>query len=96
MSGRAEAYALKNPPWQSFLDGIGNGMGYAVILLAVGFFRELIGSGKLLGLAVLPLKTEGGWYVPNGLLLLPASAFFLIGMIIWLLRTVYPEQAEEG
>ena len=94
--GRAEAYALKNPPWQSFLDGIGNGLGYTVILLTVGFLRELIGSGKLFGMAVLPLKTEGGWYVPNGLLLLPASAFFLIGLIIWMLRTAYPQQVEEG
>lgn len=94
--GRAEAYALKNPPWQSFLDGIGNGLGYTVILLTVGFLRELIGSGKLLGMAVLPLKTEGGWYVPNGLLLFPASAFFLIGLIIWVLRTAHPEQVEEG
>ena len=94
--GRTEAYALKNPPWQSFLDGIGNGLGYTVILLTVGFLRELVGSGKLLGMAVLPLKTEGGWYVPNGLLLFPASAFFLIGLIIWVLRTAHPEQVEEG
>ena len=93
--GRAEAYALKNKPWASFLDGIGNGLGYAVILLTVGFFRELLGSGKLLGMAVLPLKTEGGWYVPNGLFLLAPSAFFLIGLIVWLLRTWRPEQVEE-
>lgn len=93
--GRAEAFALKNPPLQSFMDGIGNGLGYTAILLAVGFFRELIGSGKLLGFSVLPLNTEGGWYVPNGLFLLPASAFFLIGLIIWTLRTWKPEQIEE-
>jgi Na+-transporting NADH:ubiquinone oxidoreductase subunit D len=93
--GRAEAYALKNPPVESFFDGIGNGLGYAVILLAVGFVRELIGSGKLLGVSVLPLKTEAGWYIPNGLFLLPASAFFLIGFIIWVLRTWQPEQVEE-
>ncbi len=93
--GRAEAFALKNPPWQSFLDGIGNGLGYSVILLVVGFFRELLGSGKLLGFQVLPLNTEGGWYMPNGLFLLPPSAFFLIGLIIWALRTWKPEQAEE-
>ncbi len=90
--GRTEAFALKNPPWSSFLDGIGNGLGYTVILLTVGFFRELIGTGKLLGFSVLVLKTEGGWYVPNGLFLLPPSAFFLIGMILWLLRTWRPEQ----
>ncbi len=94
--GRAEAFALKNPPWPSFVDGIGNGLGYTVILLSVGFIRELLGSGKLLGIQVLPLITEDGWYVPNGLLLLPASAFFLIGLIVWLMRTVYPEQQEEG
>ncbi len=94
--GRAEAYALKNPPLQSFMDGIGNGMGYAVILLIVGFMRELIGSGKLFGISVLPLTTEGGWYQSNGLMLLAPSAFFLIAFFIWVLRTVYPEQVEEN
>jgi len=93
--GRAEAFALKNPPLQSFMDGIGNGLGYTVILLTVGFFRELIGSGKVLGITVLQLNTDGGWYVPNGLFLLPPSAFFLIGLIIWALRTWKPEQIEE-
>ncbi len=93
--GRAEAFALKNPPWESFLDGIGNGLGYTVILLTVGFFRELIGSGKLLGFQVLPVYTEGGWYVPNGLFVLPPSAFFLIALIIWALRTWKPEQVQE-
>ena len=93
--GRAEAYALKNPPLPSFLDGVGNGLGYSAILLTVGFFRELLGSGKLLDLPVLPLRTEGGWYTPNGLFLLAPSAFFLIGLIIWALRTWKPEQAEE-
>ena len=93
--GRAEAYALKNPPWESFLDGIGNGLGYAVILLVVGFVRELFGSGKLFGLTILPLTNDGGWYMGNGLLLLAPSAFFLIGFFIWILRTFYPEQVEE-
>lgn len=93
--GRAEAFALKNPPWQSFVDGIGNGLGYSVILLTVGFFRELFGSGKLLGIQVLHLQPDGGWYMPNGLLLLPPSAFFLIGLIIWALRTWKPEQVED-
>lgn len=93
--GRAEAFALKNPPLQSFMDGIGNGLGYSAILLVVGFFRELIGAGKLLGFTILPLSTEGGWYVPNGIFLLPPSAFFLIGIIIWVLRTWKPEQVEE-
>ena len=93
--GRAEAFALKNPPLASFIDGIGNGLGYSVILLFVGFFRELIGSGKLFGVMVLPVQAEGGWFVPNGLFLLPPSAFFLIGMLIWGLRTIKPEQMEE-
>ena len=93
--GRAEAFALQNPPIPSFIDGIGNGLGYSAILLTVGAVRELIGSGKLLGISVLPVQTEGGWYVPNGLFLLPASAFFLIGLIVWFLRTIYPDQAEE-
>ncbi len=92
--GRAEAFALKNPPLVSFLDGIGNGVGYSLILLLVGFFRELLGSGKVFGISVLALNTEGGWYVPNGLFLLSPSAFFLIGFIIWALRAWYPEQVE--
>jgi Na+-transporting NADH:ubiquinone oxidoreductase subunit D len=92
--GRAEAFAMKNPPLASFLDGIGNGLGYSVVLIAVAFFREVFGSGKLMGYEVLPLVTEGGWYVPNGLLLLPPSAFFLIGGFIWVLRSVRTEQVE--
>ena len=92
--GRAEAFAMKNPPLVSFLDGVGNGMGYSLILLVVGFLRELFGSGKLWGYSVLPLVTEGGWYVPNGLMLLPPSAFFIIGLTIWLLRTWKPNQVE--
>ncbi len=94
--GRAEAYALKNPPIQSFLDGIGNGLGYAVILLSVGFMRELLGSGKFFGISILPLTNEGGWYQSNGLMLLAPSAFFLIAFFIWVLRTFYPEQVEES
>ncbi|WP_438985046.1 NADH:ubiquinone reductase (Na(+)-transporting) subunit D [Aequoribacter sp.] len=92
--GRAEAYAMKNPPIPSFFDGIGNGLGYSVVLLAVGFVRELFGAGKLFGIEILPLVTEGGWYNPNGLLLLPPSAFFLIGIFIWVLRSVKPAQVE--
>ena len=92
--GRAEAYAMKNPPWPSFLDGIGNGLGYSVVLLAVGFFRELFGSGKLFGYEILSLSTEGGWYVANGMMLLPPSAFFLIGLFIWVLRAKKKEQVE--
>ncbi len=93
--GRAEAFAMKNPPAISFVDGVGNGIGYSLILLVVGFFRELLGSGKLVGRTVLPLTTEGGWYVSNGLFLLAPSAFILIGLIIWVLRTWKPEQVEE-
>lgn len=93
--GRAEAYAMKNPPLPSFLDGLGNGLGYSVLLLAVGTIRELFGSGSLLGYPVLVLEREGGWYVPNGLLLLPPSAFFLIGLIIWGVRTWKKAQVEK-
>ena len=93
--GRAEAFAMKNPPLISFLDGIGNGLGYSAMLIALAVVRELLGSGKLFGFEILPLVTEGGWYVPNGLLLLPPSAFFLIGLYIWALRSVRKEQVEK-
>jgi Na+-transporting NADH:ubiquinone oxidoreductase subunit D len=93
--GRAEAFAMKSPPVMSFVDGVGNALGYGVILLVVAFLRELLGSGKLYGFTVLPLVTEGGWYVPNGLFLLAPSAFILIGLLIWALRTWKPEQVEE-
>ena len=93
--GRAEAFAMKNTPGVSFLDGLMNGVGYGWILIALGVIRELFGSGKLLGVTILPLTTDGGWYVSNGLLLLPPSSFFLIGLIIWLIRTYKPEQVEE-
>ena len=93
--GRAEAFAMKNPPIISFWDGIGNGLGYSALLLSLATVRELFGSGKLLGLVVLPLAKDGGWYVPNGLLLLPPSAFFLIGLSIWALRTWKTNQQEK-
>lgn len=93
--GRAEGYAMQNPPWLSFLDGIGNGLGYSMILVGVGVLRELLGSGKLLGRVVLPLTTDGGWYTPNGLMLLAPAAFFFIGGFIWVLRTLKPEQQEK-
>jgi Na+-transporting NADH:ubiquinone oxidoreductase subunit D len=93
--GRAEAYAMQNPPLDSFLDGIGNGLGYSVVLISVGFFRELIGAGKLFGYQILPLVTDGGWYQPNGLFVLAPGAFFLIGAFIWLLRTWKPELQED-
>lgn len=92
--GRAEGFAMSNPPIPSFLDGIGNGLGYGFILMTIAFVRELFGSGSIFGFEILPLVTNGGWYVPNGMLVLPASAFFLIALIIWVLRTVDPEQQE--
>lgn len=92
--GRAEAFAMTHRPWLSALDGIGCALGYSLILLIVGFFRELFGSGKLWGYEIFSLAGEGGWYVPNGLLLLPPSAFFLIGFLIWALRTWKPEQVQ--
>ncbi|HBN77100.1 NADH:ubiquinone reductase (Na(+)-transporting) subunit D [Rubinisphaera italica] len=92
--GRAEGYAMKNNAFMSFLDGIGNGLGYSVLLLIVGVVRELFGSGKLFGNTIFPSVNEGGWYVPNGLLLLPPSAFFLIGIFIWVLRTADKDQVE--
>ena len=93
--GRAEAFALKNEPMMSVIDGIGNGLGYSFVLVFVGFFRELLGSGKLLGFTMMTVNTEGGWYVPNGLFLLSPSAFILIGLLIWGIRTWKPEQVEE-
>ena len=93
--GRAEAFAMKNPPVPRFLDGLGNGLGYSFVLIVVGVVRELFGAGSLMGIEILPVVTEGGWYNPNGLLLLPPSAFFLIGFLIWAIRAVQTEQVEE-
>jgi Na+-transporting NADH:ubiquinone oxidoreductase subunit D len=94
--GRAEAFAMKNPPIPSFLDGIGNGLGYSVVLIVVGSIRELFGSGTLLGYTILPTVSDGGWYQPNGLMLLAPSAFFIIGFFIWVLRNRHEEQVEEN
>ncbi|MCK0171899.1 MULTISPECIES: NADH:ubiquinone reductase (Na(+)-transporting) subunit D [Aliiroseovarius] len=93
--GRAEAFAMKNGPIDSFIDGVGNGLGYGLILMLVGVIRELFGSGSLFGVTILETVNNGGWYVPNGLLLLPPSAFFIIGLIIWAFRTWKPGQVEE-
>lgn len=92
--GRAEAYAMQNGPGLSFLDAVGNGAGYSLLLIVVAFFRELFGSGKLMGIEIMPLVTEGGWYTPNGLMVLAPGAFFLIGVFIWGLRTWKPDQVE--
>ena len=93
--GRAEAFAMKNPPLPSLYDGIGNGLGYSVILMLLAFIRELFGAGKIWGIQVLPVSTEGGWYVANGMMLMPPSAFFLIGLFIWALRVWKVEQVEK-
>ncbi len=93
--GRAEAYAMQNNPVMSAIDAMGNALGYSIILLGTAFVRELLGAGKLFGATVLPLVTEGGWYNPNGLMLLSPGAFFIIGVMIWLLRIWKPDQVEE-
>jgi Na+-transporting NADH:ubiquinone oxidoreductase subunit D len=93
--GRAEAFAVQNRVWPSFLDALGHGMGYSLILIVVASLRELFGSGRLLDHQILPLATEGGWYAPNGLMLLAPSAFFIIGLMIWAVRTWKPLQREK-
>ena len=93
--GRAEAYAMANPPGMSVLDGIGNGLGYALILMITAFLREFFGSGTFFGNQVLPLVSDGGWYNPNGMMLYSPAAFFIIGLLIWGLRVWKPDQVEE-
>jgi Na+-transporting NADH:ubiquinone oxidoreductase subunit D len=92
--GRAEAFAMQNPPLPSFVDGVGNGLGYSLILLMTGTLREVFGSGTFFGVPVLRTVADGGWYTPNGLLVLSPGAFFIIGFFIWALRTWKPEQVE--
>ena len=94
--GRAEGFAMSNPPWESTLDGIGNGLGYSVVLIIVGFMRELLGAGKVLGYTILPQVKDGGWYDPNGMMLLAPSALFIIGLLIWALRIWKPELQEKS
>lgn len=93
--GRAEAFAISNPPFRSFLDGLGNGAGYGLVLLVIATIRELIGSGKLFGITILPSVNNGGWYQPNGLFLLAPSAFFLIGILIWIARLTVVKAEED-
>ena len=92
--GRAEAFAMKNPPLLSIVDGLGNGFGYGLILMIVSFFREFFGSGTIFGFEVLKTVNNGGWYMPNGLMILAPSAFFIIGLIIWLFKTINPKLQE--
>jgi len=92
--GRAEAYAMQNPPLASIMDGIGNGLGYALILMVTAVFRELLGAGSLFGYKILPLVSEGGWYNPNGLMVISPGTFFIIGLFIWAIRTWKPDQQE--
>lgn len=92
--GRAEAFAMKEKPLLSFFDGLGNGIGYSIILIGVAFIRELFGAGTLFGYEILPLTSNGGWYMGNNLLLLPPSSFIIIGLFIWLIRSIKPSQIE--
>jgi Na+-transporting NADH:ubiquinone oxidoreductase subunit D len=92
--GRAEAFAMQNPPGLSALDGFGTALGYSVMLVAVALIREPLGSGTLLGFELLPRVADGGWYYANGLMLLAPSAFFIIGLFIWAIRAWKPEQVE--
>jgi Na+-transporting NADH:ubiquinone oxidoreductase subunit D len=93
--GRAEAFAMQNGPWLTFLDAVGNAGGYALVLIAVALFRELFGTGRIFGISILPTVSEGGWYVPNGLMVLAPAAFILIGCFIWVVRSFRPDQVEE-
>ena len=92
--GRTEAFGLTHNPVESALDGLGNGLGYSLVLLCVGSIRELFGSGSLLGFPILKTVSAGGWYVPNGLLVLSPGAFFLIAAFIWIVKTVKKDTAE--
>ncbi len=93
--GRAETFAMQNPVGISVLDGIGNGLGFSMVLIIVATIRELFGSGSLMGISILPLVADNGWYVPNEMLLLPPSAFFIIGFLIWIIRSWKTEQVEQ-
>lgn len=91
---RAEGFAMKNPPGMSLLDGLGNSLGYALILIVIGTVRELLGAGTLMGVTILPLAADGGWFTPLGLMSLPPSAFFLLGLLVWAMRSKWPEDAD--
>jgi Na+-transporting NADH:ubiquinone oxidoreductase subunit D len=93
--GRTEGFASQNRPWISFIDGIGNGLGYGLVLMLVAFVRELLGTGRIFGYTVLTPVSEGGWYTPNSFFLLAPAGFFIIGVMIWGLRAWKPEQQEQ-
>ena len=93
--GSADSFAMKEKPLLSFFDGLGNGLGYSIILIGVATIRELFGSGTLFGYEILPLVSNGGWYMGNNLLLLPPSSFIIIGLFIWAIRSYRPAQIEE-
>jgi Na+-transporting NADH:ubiquinone oxidoreductase subunit D len=93
--GRTEGFAMQNGPWRSVLDALGNGIGFALVLVLVALIRELLGAGKVFGVTVLPLDKDGGWYVSNGLMLLAPSALFIIGLLVWALRTWNPKLQEK-
>tara|TARA_R100000322_G_scaffold170365_2_gene145390 strand:+ start:2149 stop:2814 length:666 start_codon:yes stop_codon:yes gene_type:complete len=92
--GRTEAYARHHPPLPAMVDAFGNGLGYSLVLLIVGGLRELFGKGELFGVVVLPLADAGGWFTPLSLMLLAPSAFFILGLLVWAIRSWWPEQAE--
>lgn len=92
--GRTESFARSHPPLPSMVDALGSGMGYGLVLMTIAFFRELFGSGKLFGFQVLPLAEHGGWFTPLNLMLLAPSAFFLLGALVWVVRSTWPEQAD--
>ncbi|WP_417417890.1 NADH:ubiquinone reductase (Na(+)-transporting) subunit D [Hoeflea sp.] len=92
--GRAEAFAMRNPVLPSVLDGIGNGLGYALVLLIVGALREFFGAGSLMGIPLVTTVADGGWFQPLGLMQLAPSAFFILGLLVWVVRVLRPEQAE--
>lgn len=92
--GRTEAFARHNAPLPAMIDALGNGLGYSLVLIVIGSLRELLGKGELMGFVVLPLADAGGWFTPLSLMLLAPSAFFLLGLLVWAVRAVLPEQAE--
>ena len=92
--GRAESFAIRNPVWPSMLDGLGNGLGYSLVLIVVGAIRETLGTGAIYGYAILPLAGDGGWFEPLGLLQMAPGGFFVIALLIWVIRSLRSDQVE--